>query len=532
MPDEVNLEELTQRYWREWSVEEYIQNLLPKELAYLRENGRINVEPTEILVQTVGFSWEPLLISLCSYEPKTVVLILNKWYGKQEGAARGDKYKELVNKLKSNNLITKEPGLAPTPWETAGEKPVDVFKFLQRHILPLLNEGKRVVIDITGAKKSMVSGAYLFAVYTDTPVSYVDFDKFDEERGRPYGYTCKIDELKNPMKLFRLGEWDRVRQLYEQYSFWRARDLIKEIKSDVWGFLGDKELKSIDFLMEWLEFYGLWDDGDYHSSWKFKETKGISDAQCPIAVVKLGKIWPQKNELKKGIESLKSRRNIENSIYNKDEEAVIYAKDELAKIKRLVEFGEDYRSALLRAAGLNEFLFKARLIRSWINNKFVIEDEGYSYTREDLKSEDKSRLHEIEDAMLKSLSAGQLLDLLQSDKSHPFMGTFGRLRWTTAYPSDNRPILNNFWNGLKLVGLTLPDDIFELRNEAIHFCLSVPKEVAEVVVNFCEKNLQDFEKNWTKKVSITGKFEAMKWEELCDLCGIDFLPKMRRDRID
>lgn len=534
---EKDLEDLTRRYWKEgWNVERYIQELLPEELEYLRKPDRIITKPAEILVQLVGFSWDPLLISLCLYKPEKLVLILNERYGKQDGAARGDKYKELVSELIKNELITEKerPEIAPSPWKTVKDTPQDVFKFLEKHVLPLLNEGKRVVVDITGAKKSMVSGAYLFAAYTNASVCYVDFDKFSEEKGRPYGYTCRISELENPMELFKLGEWDIVSQLYNSYAFWRAKELIEEIKRGVESFLEKRELNCIELLKEWLEFYRLWDDGDYKGSWlKFKEIRRkIPAAECPTAVEKLGEIWPDKGSiqsLKGGINSLKSIDNLEESIYLKDEEVLIYAHDELAKIGRLIEYGEDYRSALLRASGLNEFLLKARVIRLWMYNKFVVEKDNKVINRGEFEAADKLLW---DNEILKFSAALYLLNSLRWRPERPIYcmrlsqrGTEGEIR---AHRSEDATQLEEFWKEIEnSAGMRLPNDVFDLRNDAIHFCLSVPREMAEVAVKMAEKNLEDFEVKWVKKTFTSGKFEAMDWDKLCDVCGIDFLPRRR-----
>ena len=99
--EERELRDLTQKYWRQGSdIDQYIDELLPREMKYLEQNGRIRVSHAEILVQLVGYSWEPLLISLCAYKPKILVLILIKRYNQQEGTAKGEDYKEMINKLK------------------------------------------------------------------------------------------------------------------------------------------------------------------------------------------------------------------------------------------------------------------------------------------------------------------------------------------------------------------------------------------------------------------------------------------------
>lgn len=74
--------------------------------------------------------------------------------------------------------------------------PPHVFQALLKHLYGDSN----VIVDITGAKKSMVAGAFLYAAFANVPVSYVDFDddKFNPEHAKPYGYACRIGRLVNP----------------------------------------------------------------------------------------------------------------------------------------------------------------------------------------------------------------------------------------------------------------------------------------------------------------------------------------------
>jgi hypothetical protein len=95
--------------------------------------------------------------------------------------------------------------------------------------------------------------------------------------------------------------------------------------------------------------------------------------------------------------------------------------------------------------------------------------------------------------------------------------------------SDNALKLEKFWMNINSGTLNLPDDIFVLRDKAIHFCLSVPKEIAEVAVKFAEENLREFRENWIQNKTINGKYEVMNWNELCYACRIKFLPKLRRN---
>lgn len=515
-----NLEEKTCQYWDEnWEIKRYINELLPEEIQYLQEQKRLEISKIEILVQLVGFSWEPLLISVCAYKPKELIMILNRFYNEQQGEARGRKFKEYIEKLKGKNLICEMPEILPHNFKTIGsDTSEDVFRFLKRHILPKINEGKNVIIDITGAKKSMVSGAYLFASYTNCPVSYLDYDKYDEKYGKPYGYTCKINELKNPMELFKLREWSRVETLYEQYAFHNALDIINDIIKNTASYFESYENSAIELLKQCIQFYEIWDNGDYREALKkYNLLKETLNLPCPSAVRELGEVWYSKNDLKNTIGSLEGLNDITKSIYLQDDKILVYAKDELEKIKRLIKYNKDCRSALLRAAGLSEFLLKARMIKLWVEDKVGIKMDNKFLTRKELEDNNKNKY----DKKLLEFAGVQRIIKFLSKKGY----VLNLDKEVKAQRSDNAKMLDESWKEIKSTGL----DIFNLRNKAIHFCLSVPEEIAKVAVDFTAKNLEEFKNNWSENhIEIERIYTALDWHKLCDACNITFLPKLRR----
>jgi hypothetical protein len=56
--------------------------------------------------------------------------------------------------------------------------------------------------------------------------------------------------------------------------------------------------------------------------------------------------------------------------------------------------------------------------------------------------------------------------------------------------------------------------------------LSVPREIAKVAVKLAEKNLEEFESKWVTEAAVDGIYEAIDWHNLCEQCGIEFLPKL------
>ena len=136
----------------------------------------------------LGHSFEPLLQAIVAYQPTQVLMVLNNKYNdERDGEMTGVRYyesnfEEAFDLLKENKLVSNKPTILPYPIREAGYSPVDIFRFLRQELLKPDNENKRIVIDITGAKKDMVAGAYLFAAFADVPVSYVDFEIYDPRK--------------------------------------------------------------------------------------------------------------------------------------------------------------------------------------------------------------------------------------------------------------------------------------------------------------------------------------------------------------
>ena len=185
------------------------QSLLEAELEHARRTRNITARPCETLVLMVGHSLEPLLQSVCVYEPQKVVLLLNEdGYGpEEEWHVFAGHLTEAIEHLVSEGLLDQHPEI-PGEGGDQGYAVADTPEAVFRRLVEVLADETDVVIDVTGGKKSMVSGAYLYAAYAGTRISYVDFDEYDPEYRRPYGYSCKIGGLSNPYDAFVLREWE------------------------------------------------------------------------------------------------------------------------------------------------------------------------------------------------------------------------------------------------------------------------------------------------------------------------------------
>jgi hypothetical protein len=560
-----DLETITRSYWDrtkpspDATVSQrmawYIQNLLPEELYHASERRRaLRSHPCRTLVLLVGHSPEPLLQAISVFQPQRVVLALNQSYGEQNGEQRGGEMKEWIERWLTPML----PHCPAVDLFVVADQPDTVFRALCENILPDRQQGHPIIVDITGAKKSIVAGAFLFAAYADIPISYVDFDDYDEKYRRPFGFNCRIGTLANPYDAFRLREWEQVQRMYEGYRFRAATDTLagildlmgkmvqtsQEIGPTLYPFQSE-HVQSTQTLLDVLEFYIAWDDGNYSRAKQLLDglQQRLPAFLPPLAVTLLGDVWPHPGN-RNGAEDAAHQllalhdqlRTCSPSLFESNTLLITYAHDELAKIQRLVDANEDNRSALLRAAGLDELLLKARLVRLWHTGAegwigLWEYDESCVGRCRTVEGDLQQKLYE---ALLEHQGTDHMRRALQrrpyyDRKLKRNVPGFVKLDvWWASYrarPVGEAPCLGNYDQHTGLSGETLT----QLRNQAIHMYLCITQPVAQAAVNLARANVDEFEANWALLCGQSPKIteediEQLAWGQLCLLCELDFLP--------
>lgn len=547
----------TERYWREGTFDgdSYLEILFPREVAFWRDQGLPFPipSPANVLVLLVGYSWEPLIISVYYHQPAEVLLVLNKRYGPVEGRNRGETFIEYCEQMVSADFLPQMPQITPQAFQTVeDDTPQAVFKFLKQHALPYVNEGKKIVVDVTGSKKSMVAGAYLFSTYTNSTVAYIDFEEYDPVQGRPYGYSCRPRHFDNPLEKFKIGNWTQVRHLYESGRFAQAISLVREIQEGAREYHDPEEEVAIQTLIQVLQFYERWAEGDYRTAQRrylaLKENPNLAHFPVPSVIHILGDFWFDQDEFAESVKQVeKGAGDLTQSIYSRDEKILAYAANELEICQRIFD-REDYRSALLRSAGLFEFLLKARIIRLWISDQFVFDEtEGKSvqraWTRATLMaryaSQDTFPYSKLESELLKSANFPQFIRCLRWKDTNK-----GRNRFLPIIIKDrqfkghrtgtSKFFLAEFWKSLDIDILRMrehygmnrfPYDFAPIfRNKAIHFCLPVSREIASVSITLARGNLADFRENWLASSPSSLIVKPVEWREIIDMCNLTFLP--------
>ena len=581
-----NLKQRTEEYWEKHKGDYdcYIEELLGRELTYAQSHPltdgtvrlhRLN-EDVHTLALTVGESFEPLLQVTCVLKPKRVLLILNSFYGDTPGGDHGGTLKRLMKKLSQVADLPDgmQPSLGDGDFDLVtldADTPTQVFQALRDALQKAKPPaGYLNAVDITGAKKSMVVGAFLYAAHSGLPITYVDFDSnaYNSHWGKPYGYCCRIGKIADPYEAFGLRDWEQVRQQYSSYNFRSARALLDKPKNEGIPDVGIMQMMSTTLdegkkgrslyeqtdinkvarLAKVMEMYEAWENGDYAFAQTLIKQFNPSLPQdvVPWGITELGDIWPSAagiadagiaadHLLSAHLDLKQGKSQSTDSIFGQPVRLLAYTRDEVAKIDRLVTRNEDYRSAFLRSAGLEDFLLKARLCLCWLagvldvgvgNNPLVAVNT--LITTDQTRGFIAMSGHSSADAMRNTLRRKQSL-------------SFDRKVGMQVQLSANAPTLDEYWKGK-----SLDFDAFSsswgnpgftrLRGEAIHTHLYIPKHVAEAALELVRAAVHEFETKWlehfhpgTLNLAENKLVEVPPWHRLCEACGLEFLPPRLRE---
>jgi len=543
---ERELKDRTQSYWRLLekldsldklmeTLEWYVDHLLPGEMECFRCHSPKPERVCHTLALLVGYSLEPLLQTICFYQPQRILLVLSENYGSTVGDVMGGHIERLVNRLAAQGLLTDLPAIGPKDDEDyfceVKSNPAHVFRLLLRELESEPPED--VVVDITGARKSMVAGAFFYAAFAGVAISYVEFDDthYNLVLGRPEGYRSVIRRLPNPYTAFALREWWRVRHLYTHYDFRSAREsLIQDVlpgmaklapDSDQ-PFFKPEQIRAVKQLIKVLEFYERWDRGDFrHAAAK---PTCLSAEQQPLAVRLLADLLPDQLDRQSGkraADQLVSHLNKQmlldcddRSFLLKPKLLGVYAADEIARIERLIRLHQDYRSALMRATGLYELLLHARILTLWRLGKleFCVVDGDATWK---LLTSDLFIWREGYSSLVRM----QGLDSYErfAYEHAPYSrGDAVCVRWPDGNEWEIPPTAR------------LPTSIRELRHKTTHRAVAVPEASAKLALETVRASFDNYHDQWAPHLGPdlhlpdpdAPEYQARPWSVICELCGL------------
>lgn len=477
------------------------------------------------LALLVGDSFQPLLQTIWAYRPTRLVFVVNEYYGSRRGADMTSgrtqwlRLREQVLRLPPDKREACSGDLA----ESACPKPVSddpqsVFEYLHAALrTELADPNQRVVIDITGAKKTMVAGAFLLAAYTNAEISYVDFDSYDPDKRRPYGYTCRFREVNNPFHHLLLSQWERAAQAFERHDFAGARAALPA-PADLPGTRLAAWQTGLQQLGDFLDLCDDWENGYLHKAHELLQTLPALRNVAPQVVAAVGKGWPDMTpDAEPSLDFLTD-----------PEKLITYAYDELARAERLAgtKSHRNTRAAFVRAYALHETLMKARFIFAFLDaGAFTVTTSGANWASNKLPDDERAQATDWILLVLNSGVEKRLMQLTDGDSAD----------------------VRTWRKGIKLYksAISLPDLAFlpidkklsDKRNLIVHSYVPTPNDAMGEVIGLAQANLDDYRTQWAPLIQPRhdpawepdpDPFQRLTWSKLKTLCGLDaFVPDPR-----
>lgn len=231
------------------SLDDRWSDLVPHMLLI---SGREQAEKVNHLVVTVGTRLLPLLVTLFTTRPRFVTLIVPDRLDDVDGFVErvAGELSAVVNDfsgycgkwlkrhpsldwlrdaetptLRPSIRLARHDGIEPTA------DPSEVYRSLEGDYARWTNDAKEnVLVEITGAKKPIVIGAYQFAASHGWQLGYVDFEKYDPFANAPDPATCRWKRITDPTAVFALPYQRALREAFESGRFDVAKALLVHLK--------------------------------------------------------------------------------------------------------------------------------------------------------------------------------------------------------------------------------------------------------------------------------------------------------------
>lgn len=258
------------------------QGLLPSDFCY------------DVGIFLVGFSSLPIVLSLAEIQPRVQIYFL---YSRDTRPMLGEIADRIAAMLPESDLTTRVKN-------AVGEKPnfqsdfavelvdpsdpVETFKRI-KEIVGRVDLDKRIALDLTGGKKTMISGGFTAGTIlvganltsSACDMFYVDAETYDSRRHAPEPGTEFLSQLENPFDIYNWQTRHEAKAFFDEHNY--------EVAAELWGYVKkkldvhakryglDAELEAVQASLEMANCYRLWDAFDYEASRDFKGKWGYDE---------------------------------------------------------------------------------------------------------------------------------------------------------------------------------------------------------------------------------------------------------------
>ena len=248
-----------------------------------RESGDL-LPDYDVGIFLVGYSSIPIALSLAEINPREEIYFI---YSNETTGVLQEINQRIQAMLQPTNSSLVElvqdtvlRNTRNTLEINSPSNPVETFKQIKR-IIDEVGD-KRIALDITGGKKTMIGGGFtagsILGFGDSVDMFYVDSLEYNVNRGRPEWGTEFLSKLENPYDIYNVQSVQQAEKLFEKHNYEAAADLWERIDdklNDSAGPYGlEDEQKTIQKKLYMADCYGLWDAFDYINAHESKKNHG------------------------------------------------------------------------------------------------------------------------------------------------------------------------------------------------------------------------------------------------------------------
>lgn len=228
----------------------YDDHVFPKvkKVFLSKQENRVE-QKYDALILTVGMSPEPLILSILATKPVRVGLLYTQ---------QTEKYLPRIQEETELTLAQLDKR------EIDGSNTIEMYKAIMALYTSWKNPVK-IAVDITGGKKSMVSGAAMAGAVLGADIYYIDTDNYRQDLGKPEPGTERLNLLENPYTVFGDLEVEKAKSLYKVHDYASAKRVFQYLKGQVSAPNQEKVYEAYQYLCTSYEDWDNLDTGKAHS---------------------------------------------------------------------------------------------------------------------------------------------------------------------------------------------------------------------------------------------------------------------------
>lgn len=302
----------------------------------------------DLHILLVGTVLQPLMLSVSAINSENILLL----YDLDGTAKKKDALKDYIASYKLE--------IAKCEAVNSSE-PHTVFTAIKKIVEAKEWNGKKICIDITGGKKTMVGGGFLASSILGIDTYYIDFEKY--ENGHPVICTEFLNKLDNPYDIYNIQLLNQAKELFKYYNYQAAFKILLEIenkltpdgldKSAKYGL--DSEKSKVVKMKRAARCYMYWDRFDYECAWKYQSVLCGSQKTHLNNLILFKKIDTKKERYQSGY------------LYDFIIDRILSAKRRALSDISQYEYKGDYHDAVFRYAQCLEILIETYITRKVSN---------------------------------------------------------------------------------------------------------------------------------------------------------------------